>query len=190
VALRALAYQWPYQHRHWPRKRRPISDQKHGLSVTFRVGLSVTESSELRILRQPSTCRPISDRPKWLVRVCERTSFRPISDESSAYQMPIHRPIRGQAVGLSGTFDPQFPIKNTTFLPNSYPLTRARDLNTKLTILTQSPTQTASSKGGSAPLALQTHPNPPYPRKESPSGISNSHSPAAALRSAGKQEHA
>jgi hypothetical protein len=190
VALRALAYQWPYQHRHWPRKRRPISDQKHGLSVTFRIGLSVTESSELRILGQPSTCRPISDRPEWLVRVCERTSFRPISDESSAYQMPIHRPIRGPAVGLSVTLGPQFPIKNTTFPSNARPLTRARDLNTKLTILTQSPTHTASSKGGSAPLALQTHPNPPYPRKEGPSGISNSHSPAAALRSAGKQEHA
>ena len=158
--------------------------------MTPRIGLSVTKNSEQRILPQHAACRPISDRHKWLVGVRQRTSFRPISDESSAYQMPIRRPISDQTVGLSVALDPKFPLKNRPFPPTSYPLTRARDLNTKLTLLTQFPTHTPSSKGGFAPLALQTHPNPPYPHKESPSGISNSYSRAAALRAAGKQQYA
>ena len=105
--------------------------------MTPRIGLSVTKNSEQRILPQHAACRPISDRHKWLVGVRQRTSFRPISDESSAYQMPIRRPIRYPGVGLSVTVGPKIPIKHTSFLRNSYPLTRARDLNRSLTLLTR-----------------------------------------------------
>jgi hypothetical protein len=46
--------------------------------------------------------------------------------------------------------------KHALFWPYPHPVTRARDLNWDLTLLT--PTQPTDSKGGSAPLASHTHP--------------------------------
>jgi hypothetical protein len=172
VHYTASAYQW--------QDTRPISD-----FLPRPIG---DQNRELGIWRRVHIYRPISDRLKWLGTVHQKTPGRPISDESSAYQMPNPRPIGDQPIGPSVTTGLKFPKQNTYFTQLSHAVTRARDLNRELTLLTQQPTQTPGSKGGSAPLAPQTHPNPPYPRKESPSGITKSQIPRRRPAVGGKMQ--
>jgi hypothetical protein len=86
-------------------------------------------------------------------------SVRPIGDR--------HRPILSQDHGLAFNF---------------HPVTRARDLNWELTLLTL--TQHAGSRGGSAPSAPQSHPTRLTPARKALRASSNS-TPYRAARWAG-----
>jgi len=70
-------------------------------------------------------------------------------------------------------------------MPNN-PVTRARDLNFKLTLLT--PSQTRRLNRGLRPLGASNPTHPPYPHKERPTGEpkNSRHYRAAALKAAGK----
>src|SRR5438309_1547186 len=130
------AYQWP--------KTRPISD------LELRpIG---DQNGQLTSLRQLYSFRPISDRPEQssscLIAVHQRTPLRPISDQRSAYQMPNPRPISDPTFGLSVPLDTNFCKQHTHYSLILYSLTRARDLNVQLTLLTTQPDQSAGSKGG------------------------------------------
>ncbi len=85
-----------------------------------------------------------------------------------AYQEPNYWPIRNQAFGLSGTER----SKNVNYFKGlvayPHPVTRARDLNQELTLLTSNPA--SRLKRGLRPLGASNPPNPPYPQKERPPG--------------------
>src|SRR5229473_2990611 len=89
-----------------------------------------------------------SDLKTWPIR----NLIWPIRNQTLAYQEPNYWPIRNQAFGLSGTER----SKNVNYFKGlvayPHPVTRARDLNQELTLLTSNP------------------PNPPYPQKERPPG--------------------
>src|SRR6266851_1182937 len=77
-------------------------------------------------------------------------------------------PIRNQTLGLSGTER----SKNVNYFKGlvayPHPVTRARDLNQELTLLTSNPSRRL--KRGLRPLGASNPPNPPYPQKERPPG--------------------
>ena len=78
------------------------------------------------------------------------------------------------------------PLKSSIFPAYPHPVTRARDLNKELTLLTSHPNRRL--KRGLRPLSASNPPNPPYPHKARPSGehkIQKEYR-AAALRPAGK----
>jgi len=103
-----------------------------------------------------------------------------------AFQEPAIWPFRNFLFGLSGTKASTF-LKKIKYLGSlSTSVTRARDLNKNLTLLTHS--QTHRLKRGLRPLGASIPPNPPYPHKERPTGQSRNfkHYRPAALRTAGK----
>jgi hypothetical protein len=74
--------------------------------------------------------------------------------------------------------------KHVLFWPYPHLVTRARDLNWDLTLLT--PTQPTDSKGGSAPLASLTHPTRLTPIRNALRATSNQSHYRAARYAAGK----
>src|SRR5216683_5358022 len=105
-----------------------------------------------------------SDLKAWPIR----NPIWPIRNRNLAFQEPNYWPIRNLSFGLSGT-------EQSTNMNNSkgleaypHPVTRARDLNRDLTLLTSNPSHRL--KRGLRPLGASNPPNPPYPQKERPSG--------------------
>src|SRR5712692_1880761 len=92
-----------------------------------------------------------SDLKTWPIR----NLIWPIRNQTLAYQEPNYWPIRNQAFGLSGTERSKNVNHFKGLVAYPHPVTRARDLNQELTLLTSN--STPGSKGGFAPLAPQTH---------------------------------
>src|SRR5229473_5688999 len=105
-----------------------------------------------------------SDLKTWPIR----NLIWPIRNQNLAFQELNYWPIRNQAFGLSGTER----SKNVNYFKGlvayPHPVTRARDLNQELTLLTSNPA--SRLKRGLRPLGASNPPNPPYPQKERPPG--------------------
>jgi hypothetical protein len=123
-----------------------------------------------------------------------------------ADQEPISWPIRNLSFGLLGTTTIKFSQQFKNLRTYPHPVTRARDLNLKLTFLT--PSQTLRLKRGLRPLGAlygpnrernktpplrglrplpaQTQPTPAHPRKERPTGIFKNPEHRAATSGGGK----
>jgi hypothetical protein len=131
--------------------------------------------------------RPMhSDLKTWPIR----NLIWPIRNQDLAFQEPNYWPIRNLGFGLSGTGRSKNHNHFKAIEAYPHPVTRARDLNRDLTLLTSNLTSNPSRrlKRGLRPLGASNPPNPPYPRKARPSGepkIQNNRR-AAALRPAGK----
>ncbi len=105
-----------------------------------------------------------------------------------------YRSIGHQSIGPSDTEPSVHQTPSLKNLQHNYwllptyphPVTRARDLNKNLTLLTSKPSRRL--KRGLRPLGASNPPNPPYPPKGAPSGRTpkSNHYRAAALRPAGK----
>ena len=112
-------------------------------------------NSEPRFLHELYTYRPIDD-PSWcLAKMVQRTPPRPISDGNSAHQTPNLRPISDPPIGLSVTLRIKSSKQDADFSPVFSPLTRAHDLNNKLTILTHYQTKPPAQKGALPPWRLK-----------------------------------
>ena len=114
------------------------------------------------------------------------TNFRVIGNKTSGFQELERRVFRNFANGLLGTEPhPKLP-ESLQNLRNVTHLTRARDLNPGITLLT--PPQTRRLNRGLRPLGASNPTHPPYPHKDRPPGAPRNprHYRAAALRTAGK----
>src|SRR5216683_4637466 len=122
-----------------------------------------------------------SDLKTWPIR----NLIWPIRNRDLAFQEPNYWPIRNLGFGLSGTGRSKNPNYFRALEAYPHPVTRARDLNQELTPLTSN--STPGSKGGSAPLAPQTHPTRLTPKRSALwANPKLKHYRAAALRPAGK----
>ena len=114
------------------------------------------------------------------------TNFRVFGNKNTGFQEPMARVFRNFANGLLGTEPHPKPPESLQNLGNVTNLTRARDLNPEITLLT--PTQTRRLNRGLRPLGASIPTHPPYPHKERPTGEPKNpkHYRAAALRASGK----
>jgi hypothetical protein len=114
------------------------------------------------------------------------TNFRVIGNKTSGFQELERRVFRNSANGLLGTEPHPKPPESLQNLGNAEQLTRARDLNPEITLVT--PPKTRRLNRGLRPLGASNPTHPPYPHKDRPPGEpkNSRHHRAAALRTAGK----
>jgi hypothetical protein len=135
-----------------------------------------------------------------------RNSIWPIRNQSLAYQEPNAWPIRNLLFGLLGTTTFRFPQQFKDLRAYSHPVTRARDLNRDLTLLTSNPDRwlkrglrplapcmdptidatTTPPLRGLRPLPAQTQPTRHTPIRKALRASSNSHTTALPPLAAGK----
>jgi hypothetical protein len=162
--------------------------------------------SEIGLSGTPVAERVCHTQREHLARVI-RNQIRAIGNKNSGFQELSRRVFRNSSNGLLGTGAHPKPPKSLQNFENLTQLTRARDLNSHLTLLT--PLQTRRLKRGLRPLGAlygpnrkhnklpplrglrplpaQTPPTPANPHKESPTGISKIQTTAPPPPAAGKR---